>query len=89
MVEWINMDKKQFDELVVKAAARDAVALWKVGETYRHGNKKLGVAREEKKGWESQWCLPLAVSGRSDEASQIRGDDLNRKKSIRKERGNA
>ena len=46
------MDKKQFDELVVKAAAGDAVALCKVGETYRHGNNKLGVVLDEKKGWE-------------------------------------
>ena len=74
------MDKKQFDELVVKAGAGDAVALWKVGETYRHGNKKLGVARDEKKGWElierakdAGSVVALCLLGKISEAEFLSG----------------
>ena len=64
------MNKEEFEKLQAKAEAGDAVALWKVGEAYRHGDRKLGVARDEKKGWE---LIERAAAAKSVVASYLIG----------------
>ncbi len=52
------------------AEAGDAVALWKMGEVYRHGDRKHGVVRDEKKGWE---LIERAAAAKSVVASYLIG----------------
>ena len=64
------MNKEEFEKLQTKAEAGDAVALWKVGEVYRHGDRKLGVVRDKKKGWE---LIERAAAAKSVVAAYLIG----------------